>query len=258
MNGKRSWMVGGAALAIVLGVALVAHATVNAGIAGWWLFNESYGITAHDASGGGNDGTLVSTAVFAQDPTRGNVLFINGASGEVDFPDSNAFRPQVGTISVWVNPQENRLADIVRMPTNLLINCNRSGDFYAYGLRVTDKGTPVAILANDSLKTCGRKPQIVLNGSARMVKPGQWTHLVMRWDGSTLSLFANGKLAGSTPYEANADSGLSYHGSSPFKVGAALWDMNAGYLEYFGMVSDLRVFSRALSDAEVQSIFNGE
>jgi hypothetical protein len=259
MGKRTNYAIVGAILTVIFGVTLIARAAVTDGIAGWWLFNESYpGVVAQDSSGGGNNGTLISTAYFTNDAERGNVLFVDGASGEVEIPFSSRLEPKEGTISVWVKPTNYGLADIVRQPTDLLITCGRPGTLYAYGLRIDKKGAPVAILANDDPKTCNRKPQTVLTGPARTVKPGQWTHLVMRWDGSTLSLFANGKSAGSTAYNANPDLGLSYHGTDNLKVAAALWDMNDGYLEYFGSISDLRIFSRALTDSEVQDIFNGQ
>ena len=260
MSRNKTTVIVGAILMIALGVTLVARAAVDSGIAGWWLFNEASGITANDSSGSANDlhGTLVSTALFTTDAQRGNVLFVNGASGEVDFPLSTELQPAVGTVSVWVKPSVARLADIVRKPTDLLLRTNRTGNFYAYGLRVTSKGSPLAIIANDDPKTSARQPQIVVQGPANLVKVGQWTHLVMRWDGAAVSLFANGKAAGFARYIANPTLGLSYHGTAPMKVGAALWDFNNGYLEYSGMVSDLRIYSRALTETEIRSIFNGQ
>ena len=257
MNRRRSVFVAAALLIVGLGTTLIARAAVEDGLAARWLFNESYGITARDSGGAGLDGTLFSSAFFTNDPDRGNVLFVNGASGEVQFPNNTKLKPNTGTISVWVKPDLDRTADIVRQPTDRLIGCDMTGNFYAFGLRVTDKGGPVAILANDDRKTCSRKPQVVLNGSAKSVRAGQWTHLVMRWDGSKLALFANGKSVGSTSYVPNPTLGLSYSGTEPMKVGAALWDMGAGYLEYFGKVSDLRIYSRPLSDSEIQDIPNG-
>jgi len=258
MSRSKSTIIAGAILTVALGVTLAARAAVDSGIAGWWLFNESSGITAHDSSDAGNDGTLLSTALFTSDAERGNVLFVNGTSGEVDFPPSNELEPAVGTVSVWVKPAAAQLADIVRKPTDLLLRVNRPGNFYAYGLRVTSKGSPVAIIANDDPKTSARQPQLVVQGSANLVKVGKWTHLVMRWNGTALNLFANGKAAGSVRYKANPTLGLSYHGNAHMKVGSALWDSHDGYLEYFGMVSDLRIYSRALTDTEIRSIYNGQ
>lgn len=259
MSARKIAILGGAVLVAALAVALSVQAAITSGLAGWWLFNEASGITANDSSEAGINGTLVGSAMFTNDPDLGNVLDIYGPSGEVDYPYSKALEPATGTISIWVNPSVAQLADIVHLNTDMLVRCGYGGTWYAYDLRIDDKGRPYAIIANDSGKNCGKKPQIVVSGSGRQVRVNQWTNLVMRWDGSTLSLFVNGKLAKATAYDANPDTGLSYHGTSPLTVGSGIWDFNNGYLEYTGELSDLRIYSRALTDSEIQDIaLNGQ
>ena len=241
--------------ATVMAGALVAHATITAGLAGEWKFVDGYGITAPDSSGLGNTGTLSGAAYFVTDPVRGQVLNINGVSGEMDVPYSASLTPVSGTISVWVKPTQSQLADVIRMDTDMLVACNRTGTFYAYDLRIDSKGTPIAILANDDPKTCGKSPQTVLSGSANQVKPNQWTHLAMSWGSGTAIIYANGRQVGATAYTPDA-TGLSYHGGYPLKAAAAIWDFGTGYLEYVGKVSDVRIYSRALSSTEIAQIAN--
>ncbi len=253
---KAALVIGGMILLVALAVTLAAQATVVSGIAGRWLFNDGSGITALDSSGLGNNGTLQGSAFFTTDPQRGAVLEVYGPSGEVDFPFTTTLEPAIGTITVWVKPTLAQTADIVRQTTDLLVRSNQPGTFYAYALRVTSKGNAVAIIANDDPKTNGKYPQIVVQGPSK-VKLNQWTHLAMRWDGSTLSLFINGKFAGSSPYSAVPNLGLSYHGTAPVKVGAAIWDFGNGYLEFGGRLSDLRMYSRALGDTEISNVYAG-
>jgi len=247
-----------AATAITMGLvfAMAAPAQVTSDLAGRWIFNQTYGITAVDSTGQ-NDGTLEGSALFTSDAERGNVLGITGVSGAVQFPYSADLTPATGTVSIWVKPTGKQMADVVRLNTDLLVRCNKSGAYYAYALRVTDKGSAVAIVANDNPKNCGKQPQLLVQGPGNQVKLGQWNHLVMRWDGSTVALFVNGKLVGSTRYVATPSTGLSFHGTSPLAVAAAIWDFNNGYLEYNGSLSDLRIYSRSLTDTEITDIFQG-
>ena len=254
---KAALVTGGAILLVALVVTLAARATVVSGIVGWWPFNDGSGITALDSSGMGNNGTLQGSAFFTTDPQRGAVLNVYGPSGEVDVPFSPSLQPATGTVMVWVKPTLAQTADIVRQTTDLLVRSNQSGTFYAYCLRVNQNGSQVAIIANDDPKTNGKYPQIVVQGPAK-VKLNQWAHLAMRWDGSTLSLFLNGKLAGSSPYSAVPNLGLSYHGTAPMKVAAAIWDFNNGYLEYQGNLSDLQIYGRALGDTEIYNVSAGK
>jgi len=248
-----------AATAITMGLvfAMAAPAQVTSGLMSRWIFNQTYGITAVD-SVGGHDGTLVGSAQFVADPERGNVLNVSGVSGAVEFPYTADLTPETGTVSVWVNPSGKQTADVVRLNTDMLVRCNLVGAYYAYNLRITDKGNAVAIMSNDNPKNCRRQPQLVVKGPGNQVKPNQWSHVVMRWDGTSVSLFVNGKLAASSRYSPTPGTGLSYHGNSPLAVAAAIWDFNDGYLEYNGNVSDLRIYSRALADSEITDIFQGQ
>ena len=257
MNRRKSVLIFGTVLAAMAMLSLIAHAAITTtGLVGCWLFNEASGITAHDLSGFGDtgtlSGTLQGTAIFASDPVRGQVLSINGISGNVGIPYASQLEPFSGTISVWVKPTLATTTDVVEHPTTTLLRCNRVVYSYAYGIRVYSTGMPMIQVANDDPKTCVKSPQTVVYGSANQVPLNQWTHLVMRWDGkSTLNLFVNGSLAGKGSYSPNPTKGLSYDGGQGVSVGSSL----TGTLEFGGSISDLRIYSRALSDTEISNIY---
>ena len=73
---------------------------------------------------------------------------------------------------------------------------------------------------------------------------GSWTHVALTYDGSLLVLYVNGVQVAST-----AVSGLIQASSSPLWIGG-----NQPYGEYFkGLIDDVRVYNRALSQAEIQA-----
>jgi hypothetical protein len=244
------------AMAATLG--MQAAATITTDIVGWWPFNEESGLTAYDASqpygGGSNNGTLRGAASFATDSKRGNVLNIYGVSGQVEFPFTTDLQPATGTVAIWVKPTVAQLADVIRQNTDMLVRCNKVGTFYAYGLRVDARGTPIAMIANDNPKSCAKSPQILASGSSNQVKSNQWTHLAMTWDGRSLLIYVNGRKVGSAAYSPNPNTGLSFHGTMPLRIAAAIWDFDNGYLEYSGQLDDLRIYARALSASEIYSI----
>ena len=251
MNRRRTTIVAGTLLAFLIVVSLVANAAIiTTGLAGRWIFNEASGITAYDSSGFNDDGTLQGAALFAADAARGQVLLINGISGLVGIPYNSRLEPFSGTVSVWVKPALATTADIVQHRTETLLRCNKAVSAYAYGIRVYDTGMPMIQIANDDPKTCSKAPQIVVYGSSNQVPLGKWTHLAMRWDGlGALNLFVNGKLAGKSSYNPNPTKGLSYSGNASVGVGSSL-----GNFEYNGSISDLRIYSRALSNTEIANI----
>jgi hypothetical protein len=260
MTQSRTKALTGIGFVMILAVALTTHAAIiTNGLVGRWIFNEGYGITVNDSSGQGNNGTLSGAAGFiTNDSVKQSVLSVYGTSGVVTYPYTTTLQPFAGTICVWVKPAAAQLADIVRLDTNLLIRTNMAGNYYAYDLRVTSTGQLVGILANDDPKTGPKQPQITASTSANAVPLGQWTHVAMEWDGtSAFYVFVNGKLSGKTTYHPNPTDGLSYHGQYPLEVATANYDYTNGHLDYTGELSDLRVYSRALTSKEIAGIANG-
>ncbi len=73
---------------------------------------------------------------------------------------------------------------------------------------------------------------------------GSWTHVAVTYNGSQLVLYVNGVQVAS-----KAASGAIQASSSPLWIGG-----NQPYGEYFsGLIDDVRVYNRALSQAEIQT-----
>jgi hypothetical protein len=215
---------------------------------GWWKFDEPNGVTAFDSSGSGNNGTLYGAAAFMQDAEIGNALQIYGPSGQMAVPHNAAFEPEMGTVSFWVKSARTQQSDLVRKTTDYLVNRGVEDEFYAYGVRLLRDGSLEGVIGNDDLAS--DKPFTSVRTKSGAAKQGAWTHVAMRWDGTTVALFVNGKLAAASTYTPIVGSGLSYHGATPLQVGA-LW----GDLAFEGSLSDLRIFSAPLSEAEISGLF---
>jgi hypothetical protein len=257
MKSKKSLMLLGAALALGFSITPAAHAqNPMPDPAGRWAFDEPSGIAANDSTEFGNTGYLSGAALLGfNDLQKGSVLSISGISGNVTIPYSSRYNPAAGTVSVWVKPTLATTADIVFTTTNNLVRCDYQGVWYAYGLRVTNTGSVVGIIGNDNPKNCQKAPQILANSPSRKVALNTWTHIAMSWDGiGTLTVYANGKKAGSASYSPNPNTGLSYSGINPLMVSAS----RASSLEFVGQIRDLRVYEQALSDEEIGQIYQGQ
>ena len=170
----------------------------------------------------------------------------------VGIPYNQQLEPAQGTVSVWVKPTLASWGIVVQHQTDKLLRCPTQYGGAAYDIRISSTGVPIADFANDDPKTCSKSPQTMLAGPANAAPLNKWTNLVARWDGiGTLSLFANGKLVAKSSYNPNPTYGLSYHGNAPVVIGT----QPGGNQSYYGFVSDLRVYSRALSDTEISNIY---
>jgi Concanavalin A-like lectin/glucanases superfamily len=77
--------------------------------------------------------------------------------------------------------------------------------------------------------------------------PSAWTHLAVTYDGATLWLYVNGTLAGS-----KAVSGAITPTTEALPIGG-----NNIWSEWFqGLIDEVRVYNRALAQAEIQSDMN--
>ena len=241
-----------AIIAFVLAFAaggLKAADLVVSGLVGLWELNDGSGVLAADSSGLGDNGYLVGSAYFANDPQMGQVLEIAGPSGAMIVPHSPTLEPAKGTIMIWVKPSRTQVSEIVSKNTSRLVRRGQDYGAYAYDLRITKAGAPVAIITNDD--PAAEYPWTYLEGPKGKVKKNHWTHLAMRWDGNNLSIFVNGQQVASKPYVPVPGAGLSYFGNNDLKLGAAIWDFGDGWLEYSGDLSDFRFYGRALTDAEI-------
>lgn len=81
--------------------------------------------------------------------------------------------------------------------------------------------------------------------------PDTWYHLAATYDGETLNAYKDGILVTSNP----DPSGPPDSETETLKIGRAA-DTNPHYFQ--GVVDDVQVFARALSDAEIQTLTNGE
>lgn len=238
-------------LAGILLVAAFAYAADAVSPVGWWKFEEPNGVTAFDASGNGINGTLYGAAAFMQDAEMGSALQIYGPSGQMAAPHSASLEPENGTVAFWVKSTRTQQSDLVRKTTKFLVNTQVEGTFYAYGVRLMRDGSVEGVVGNDD--PASDKPFTPAKTKSGAVRQNVWTHLAMRWDGTTVAIFVNGKLAAASTYNAIAGSGLSYSGATPLQVGA-LW----GDLTFDGSFSDLRIFSAPLSEAEISALFSAK
>ena len=70
----------------VMLLSLVLTSAAEAELVGWWKFDETAGETAFDASGNGNDGTLVGTSQWDPAGRVGGALDFDGASAHITIP----------------------------------------------------------------------------------------------------------------------------------------------------------------------------
>ncbi|MGH7572242.1 MAG: LamG-like jellyroll fold domain-containing protein, partial [Gemmatimonadota bacterium] len=167
----------------------------GADLVGWWQLDEGSGTLAGDASGLGNNGTLVGAAAFTSDALLGTAVDLTAQSGRVDVPHHASLEPPVGTIEVWIKVAALQNTDVVAKTTDCRVRtdpmCLVPTGISVIGLRIQEDGGANAFIANDDPTTPGAPWRTALSGPG-LITPGEWHHLAMRWDGSEIALFVDG------------------------------------------------------------------
>ncbi|HEY7118821.1 MAG TPA: Ig-like domain-containing protein [Tepidisphaeraceae bacterium] len=213
--------------------ALEARTLLAAGPVAAYAFNEGAGTTVADASNTGNTGTITG-GTWTTTGKFGNALSFNGTNSWVTVADSASLHLTNGmTLEAWVNPTSLtgwETAIMKERPAGL-----------AYALYTSDNTS--------------KPPAGYLNkGGADVSAVGTtnlslntWTHLALTYNGSTLRLYVNG-----TQVRSKNVSGNIVSSTGALRIGG-----NSSWGEYFaGQLDEIRIYNRALSQAEVQTDMN--
>ncbi len=204
------------------------------GLVAAYGFDETSGTQVLDASGNGNHGSL-SNATRSSEAKFGRALSFNGSNSLVTIADSASLDLTNGmTLSAWVYPTSWANG------WKTLIIKERSGGL-AYSLNAnSDAGQPnstVRIANNDWQLTAGSR-----------LPTNAWTHLAATYDGSRQRLFANGVQVGSRSQTGNLDVT-----TNPLRIGGnTVWSN----LYFQGLIDEVRVYDRALTQTELQQAAN--
>jgi len=238
-----------AALLLALGVPPLWPQGFGDALVGWWRMDEGSGTAVADSSGLSNDGTLSGGVSFTSDALLGSALDFTAPDGTATIPHHASLEPVKGTIQAWVKVSAAQNADIVAKVTDCLVRtepCLVPFGRSVIGLRITADGRAIGFVANND-PTTPLAPWRSAISPPDLVTPGEWHHLAMRWNGSEVSIFVNGVLQDSEPYDPVPGTGLSYHGTFPFWLGVA----TTGGGHFIGQLDDVRFYGRARPDVEI-------
>jgi uncharacterized protein (TIGR03437 family) len=196
-----------------------------------YSFNEGTGTTVADASGNGLNGTI-QNATWTSSGKFGNALLFNGSNALVTIPDSPSLHViTTMTLEAWVKPSKvnNAWRDVIYKGND---------NYYLEGM--SPNGSAPAVGG-----TFGSANTNLFSDKALVVNT--WAHLAATYDGTTLRLYVNG-----VQVSSKALTGSLVSSSNPLQIGG-----DSIYGQYFaGTIDEVRIYSRALSQAEIQTDMN--
>jgi type II secretory pathway pseudopilin PulG len=207
----------------------------DAGLVGYWPLDEGTGTAAADKSGSGNNGTWGGTlgAQWADGKVGPYAGAFNGSNNYVEIASSPAFDFSGGfSVAAWVNTRTSAGWDVIAARESwnagqgwsIVVESNYP-KYYSPGLSYS---------------------------SGSSISNGTWAHVTFVVNGSTSCFYVNSN-------KAACWAGTFAFSNAPISllIGSRHINSGIGTTDYFdGKIDDVRVYSRALSDAEIRSLYN--
>jgi hypothetical protein len=221
-------------------------------LVGWWKFDESSGPTAFDSSPGGNNGTI-NGASWVNDPERGTVLSFDGTDDVVDIIGYKGITGGASrTMCMWI-----KSADAGGTATNgrgLIGWGEDSGCGVRWELVVNKQSSAGRTVNAPRINiSCGaRTGQTVLTDST-------WHHVaaVLLDDGSPDAqealLYVDGV---AEAYSHSLDEPVDTPAFADVRIGKGI--LAGSVLNFSGLISDVRIYDKALAPSELEAIIAGD
>ena len=205
------------------------------GLVGWWKFDEGSGTVAYDSSGNGHDGNLTNGPTWAAGKIGGALSFDGGDDLIIaTLPNLNGSDITISQ-SVWIKTASSKQTQV--------IITKRVESHFGYPTIMLEEKLATFAMDKPSLRI-SIKSNIELNDN-------QWHQLCGIKELNTYSIYVDGIFSKSEVItDQYTSSDIIHFGNHiPWKNS----NVNPGFE---GLIDDVRIYDRALSDAEVQALYN--
>ena len=215
-----------------------ATADVTSGLVGWWKLDETSGPTATDSSGAGNTGSLLpqppnGTPPAPVDARLGKGLGFTRANNQyVGIANSGSLQNMTTmTVSAWAKTNSRDVRQSIVSKSQ-----------YEWDLRIWEDNRASFRMKNASGGT------VCETWNTNSFTPAQyvWYHFAGTWDGVECKLYVNGVEEDRLP-----GGGTMAQLVNPLAIGGD----GGGGNHFDGVIDEVRVYNRALTDKEVQSLY---
>ena len=211
---------------LILNGNLRAYEIPQSGLVGYWKFDEGTGITANDSSGNNKTGTLTDGPTWTTGKVGDGISF-DGLGNYIIMSPGYSFGGNNWTIAAWIYS---------RAAAGELFNVDRgSNGGQAFRLFIEVQKLK-GVIANLSLDNYLSTP-ISLN---------EWHYVVFKREGLLMKGYVDGVL------------GLSVSISGSLPNLPNLYIAATGDVYFNGIIDEVQIYNRALSEGEISAIYNGQ
>jgi len=221
-----------------LGQPCVVDASYPTGLSAGYPFQEGTGSTVAEVTGTHSAGTI-SGASWTSSGKYGNALSFNGSTSYVNLGTFDV-TGQVLTISVWIKA-DSFASNVDPRILSKATGTTEADHYFMLG-STPSNGNKLRF----RLKTNGVTKTLIASSGDLPV--GQWVHAAATYDGSMMKLYKDGVEVGSVAMSGS----ISSSNAVPVWIGRNPDGTNA----FQGTIDELRIYSKALTPAEIQNDMN--
>ncbi len=220
---------------VVLGASTQNNSALNNGLVGYWRMDETAS-PASDSSGNGSNGTWTGSAASAAGKFGNGGSFPGGTGSYISIANNSNFNfgSSNFTLSAWIKTNSTTT------PQTILSHFDNGSPFAGWDFAMNVAG------ACGSGKICmwdGSSWQGVTSG----ITASTWTHVMAVRNGTTVTFYVNGTSVGTITIQASIPTS-----TNTFRIG----DSGDAVRSFNGTIDETRIYNRALSPAEVTTLYN--
>ncbi len=206
----------------------------SADLVAHWKLDEGSGNTVYDSSASGNDGTFVGNPQWVAG-YYGGALEFDGTDDNIDCgnDDSLNITDEI-TLSAWINMAQ-------RPDVDNWFTIPWKEDAYSMYLYGADNA--VTTLAADFWLDTGRAD--IWDGPDIDIPPNDWTHIAVTFNGTDFEFYVNGE----HDYTQNEPATI--------EISAINFLFTENGSNFKGLIDDVRIYNRALTQAEILVAMEG-
>ncbi len=223
----------------------VGSSTLNGGLVAYYPFNGN----ANDESGNGNNGT-VNGATLSENRFEdlNSAYSFDGIDDYISLGDQLQLKKI--TISLWINTSATKYGasnsmGIIRF-REYGYGISMNGSFAGYGGTFTDIGKIYFALHSQNSEENVLFEHIT---NSNDYNDGNWHYLTMSYNGATSRVFIDAELI----YENLSEPSEVKYNPLDLAIGRD-GDHSSDY--FIGKIDDIRIYNRALTEAEIQELYN--
>ena len=198
------------------------------GLVAWYPFNGN----ANDATGNNHNGTVTGATLTTNRFGQANSAYLfNGTS---DYINIGSFSVQSFTLSAWINISNVNESNLNAIISRLGGTINYEG----YELRVEPNSTILLV--------CGFGSNWVHTNSSFKLLPNTWYNIVATNDNTDIKIYVNAQLVATNRFSNFVDNPQNIILGTRSPIADGGW--------FNGKLDDIRIYNRALSLSEINSL----